>query len=45
MLHYSSEAMTLVTFTLVPTATGTMLTIIELGFHSIPLHRRDECSG
>jgi len=39
---YSSEPMTLVTFTLEATATGTRLTVVESGFDAIPLHRRDE---
>jgi hypothetical protein len=28
-----------------PTKTGTLLTIVESGFDSIPLHRRDEAFG
>jgi Uncharacterized conserved protein len=39
---YSSEPMTVVTFTLEATASGTLLTIVESGFDRIPLHRRDE---
>jgi len=41
-VDYGSEPMTLVTFTLEATANGTLLTIVESGFDSIPLHRRDE---
>lgn len=41
-VDYSSEPTTLVTFTLEPTMTGTLLTIVESGFDSIPPHRRDE---
>ena len=39
---YSSEPTTLVIFTLEATATGTLLTVVESGLDSIPLHRRDE---
>jgi uncharacterized protein YndB with AHSA1/START domain len=38
----SSEPKTLVTFTLDDAPAGTRLTIVESGFDSIPLHRRDE---
>lgn len=41
-VDYSAEPMTLVTFTLEPTETGTLLTIVESGFDAIPLHRRDD---
>jgi uncharacterized protein YndB with AHSA1/START domain len=37
---YSSEPMTLVTFTLEPAEGGTALTILESGFDAIPLARR-----
>jgi uncharacterized protein YndB with AHSA1/START domain len=38
---YSSEPMTLVTFTLQPTANGgTLLTVVESGFDAIPIERR-----
>ena len=37
---YSNEPMTLVTFTLADADGGTLLTIVESGFDSIPLHRR-----
>jgi uncharacterized protein YndB with AHSA1/START domain len=39
---YSTEPTTLVTFELQPVAQGTMLTITESGFDSIPLARRAE---
>jgi uncharacterized protein YndB with AHSA1/START domain len=39
-LDYSSEPMTLVTFTLEDAAEGTLLTVVESGFDQIPLHRR-----
>jgi uncharacterized protein YndB with AHSA1/START domain len=40
-LDYSDEPMTLVTFTLEPAeGGGTMLRIVETGFHSIPIERR-----
>lgn len=39
-VDYSSEPMTLVTFALEATPEGTMLTITETGFDSIPLARR-----
>src|SRR5438045_3029676 len=41
-VDYSSEPMTLVTFTLADDKEGTLLTIVETGFDKIPLHRRDE---
>jgi uncharacterized protein YndB with AHSA1/START domain len=39
-IDYSSEPMTLVTFTLEPAEGGTTLTIVESGFDAIPLARR-----
>ena len=39
---YSKEPMTTVTFTLEPAEGGTMLTVVESGFDSIPLERRAE---
>jgi uncharacterized protein YndB with AHSA1/START domain len=39
---YSAEPMTLVEFTLAPTATGTRLTVTESGFDKLPADRRDE---
>src|SRR5579863_3231349 len=39
-VDYSSEPMTLVTFTLEPSADGTLLTVVESGFDAIPLARR-----
>jgi uncharacterized protein YndB with AHSA1/START domain len=39
-VDYSSEPMTLVTFTLTPTESGTLLTVVESGFDSIPIERR-----
>ena len=39
---YSKETPTLVEFTLDPTTTGTLLTVIESGFDDIPDHRRAE---
>jgi len=39
---YSGEPPTLVEFTLRPTATGTRLRVVELGFDKLPSHRRDE---
>ena len=39
---YSSEPMTLVTFTLDDAESGTLLTIVESGFDKVPLHRRAE---
>lgn len=41
-VDYSSEPMTLVTFTLVEADGGTQLTVVESGFDQIPLHRRAE---
>lgn len=39
---YSAEPPTLVEFILEPTASGTLLRIIESGFDQIPIRRRDE---
>ena len=39
-IDYSHEPMTLVTFQLEPTAGGTLLTVVETGFDSIPIARR-----
>lgn len=39
-IDYSAETPTLVEFTLKPTATGTLLTVIESGFDKIPEHRQ-----
>lgn len=39
-VDYSSEPMTLVTFTLEPKDDGTLLTVTETGFDGIPLARR-----
>jgi uncharacterized protein YndB with AHSA1/START domain len=39
-VDYSSEPMTLVTFTLEAVEGGTMLTIVESGFDAIPIARR-----
>ncbi len=39
-VDYSSEPMTLVTFTLEPAEDGTLLTVVETGFDSMPLVRR-----
>ncbi|MEW6644852.1 MAG: SRPBCC family protein [Pseudomonadota bacterium] len=39
---YSQEPPTLVTFTLEPTATGTLLRVVESGFDRIPAGRRAE---
>lgn len=39
-VDYSNEPMTLVTFTLEPVEGGTLLTIVESGFDSIPIARR-----
>jgi uncharacterized protein YndB with AHSA1/START domain len=39
-VDYSSEPMTLVTFTLEPIEGGTLLTIVESGFDAIPIGRR-----
>lgn len=38
-MDYSQETPTLVTFTLMPTATGTLLKIVESGFENIPAER------
>jgi uncharacterized protein YndB with AHSA1/START domain len=39
---YSGETPTLVEFTLEPTATGTLLRVVESGFDKLPAHRHDE---
>src|SRR3954469_19138086 len=39
---YSAESPTLVEFTLEPTATGTILRVVESGFDKLPAGRRDE---
>ncbi len=39
-VDYSSEPMTLVTFTLEPAEGGTVLTVVESGFDAIPIERR-----
>ena len=39
---YSGEPSTLVEFTLEPTATGTLLRVVESGFDRLPANRRDE---
>jgi uncharacterized protein YndB with AHSA1/START domain len=39
---YSGEPPTLVEFTLQPTATGTLLRVVESGFGKLPSNRRDE---
>jgi uncharacterized protein YndB with AHSA1/START domain len=39
-IDYSNEPMTLVTFTLEPQNGGTLLTVVETGFDSIPIKRR-----
>jgi uncharacterized protein YndB with AHSA1/START domain len=39
-IDYSSEPMTLVTFTLEPAEGGTLLTVVESGFDGIPIARR-----
>lgn len=39
---YSQEEPTLVEFTLTPTASGTLVRVVESGFDRIPKHRRDE---
>jgi len=39
-VDYSKEPMTLVTFTLEATEGGTVLTVVESGFDSIPIERR-----
>lgn len=41
-VDYSSEAPTLVTFTLEGAPEGTRLTVVEAGFENIPAHRREE---
>ena len=41
-VDYSQEPPTLVTFTLTPTPTGTLLVVTESGFDAIPPGRRDE---
>jgi uncharacterized protein YndB with AHSA1/START domain len=41
-IDYSNEPMTLVTFTLEPAEGGTILTVVESGFDSIPLARRTD---
>jgi len=41
-MDYSQEPPTLVTFTLTPTPTGTLLVVTESGFDAIPAGRRDE---
>jgi len=41
-VDYSAETPTLVEFRLQPTASGTVLTVIESGFENIPAHRREE---
>jgi uncharacterized protein YndB with AHSA1/START domain len=40
-VDYSSEAPTLVEFTLEPIPSGTRLRIVESGFDKLPAHRRD----
>jgi uncharacterized protein YndB with AHSA1/START domain len=40
--NYSGEPSTLVEFTLQPTATGTLLRVVESGFDNLPSNRRDE---
>jgi len=39
---YSGEPPTLVEFILQPTATGTLLRVVESGFDKLPAHRHDE---
>jgi uncharacterized protein YndB with AHSA1/START domain len=39
-VDYSTEPMTLVTFTLEPAEGGTLLTVVESGFDAIPIARR-----
>lgn len=39
---YSGEPPTLVEFSLAPTATGTLLCVVESGFDKLPRERRDE---
>jgi uncharacterized protein YndB with AHSA1/START domain len=41
-VDYTKETPTLVEFRLVPTATGTQLTVTESGFNDLPDDRRDE---
>jgi uncharacterized protein YndB with AHSA1/START domain len=41
-VDYSAEPSTLVEFTLEPTASGTLLRVVESGFDKLPPHRRDE---
>ena len=41
-VDYAKETPTLVVFTLEPTASGTLLRVVESGFDKIPQHRRDE---
>jgi uncharacterized protein YndB with AHSA1/START domain len=41
-VDYADETPTLVEFTLEPTASGTLLRVVESGFDKIPAHRRDE---
>lgn len=41
-VDYAEETPTLVVFTLEPTASGTLLRVVESGFDKIPQHRRDE---
>ena len=41
-IDYSVEEPTLVTFTLEPTAEGTLLKVVESGFDKVPAWRRDE---
>jgi uncharacterized protein YndB with AHSA1/START domain len=41
-IDYSSEPMTLVTFTLEPAEGGTLLTVVESGFDALPLARRSD---
>lgn len=41
-VDYAKETPTLVVFTLEPTASGTLLRVVESGFDKIPAHRRDE---
>lgn len=39
-VDYSTEPMTLVTFTLAPAQDGTILSVVETGFDALPLERR-----
>lgn len=41
-IDYTTEAPTLVEFTLEPSGTGTRLRVVESGFDRLPPHRRDE---